>query len=179
MPKGAIKKIKIDTQNLRQAPVVPAEKKMALEPKPAPTAGRASATASISNELTQLRAAAAAIQEIRLSAQRELEIARRIRADAQKYQQETATIARSQAQQLLLNTRLSTQKDTEELIRKASAEIQKVLADIRVIRITAQEELAAQRKFTDAARLNTLSLSVQKNSAEPNEKKKKQFAAKV
>ena len=101
-----------------------------------------------------------AVQQIRLSAQRELTLARQMRTEAQKYQQETETKARSEAQQLILQARLATQKEIEELIRKASAEIQKVLADIRVIRITAQEELAAQKKFTDAARLCSLSLTL-------------------
>jgi hypothetical protein len=99
-----------------------------------------------------------------------------MRADAQKYQRETETKARSEAQQLILRTRLSTQRETEELIRKASEEIQKVLADIRVIRITAQEELAAQRKFTDAAKLCSMSLALQGNHDKPEGKKGKQLA---
>ena len=121
---------------------------------------------------------AAAVQQIRLSAQHELELAKQMRASAQRYQQETETKARSQAQQLILRTRLATQKEIEELIRTASAEIQKVLADIRVIRITAQEELAAQRKFTDAARICSLSLEIQKETKEPESKRKKQLACK-
>ncbi len=142
---------------------------------PAP---RPVATRSVGDELDKLRAAATVVQQIRLGAQRELELAKHMRIEAQRYQQETETKARSQAQQLILRTRLSTQKDIEELIRKASAEIQKVLADIRVIRITAQEELAAQRKFTDAARLCTLSLTLQNDAVLPEEKRKKQLAGK-
>lgn len=121
------------------------------------------ATSKIANEYENLRAAASAIQKIRISAQRELELARKMRAEAQQYQKVTEMKARSEAQQLVLRTRLSTQKEVEELIRKASEEIQKVLADIRVIRITAQEELAAQRKFTDAAKIATLSLALDKS----------------
>ncbi len=118
------------------------------------------------------------IQKIRLSAQQELDMARQMRAEAQRYLQETETRARSEAQQLILQTRLSTQKEVEELIREASAEIQKVLADIRMIRITAQEELAAQQKFTDAARICTLSPTVQKEKKKPEGKKGKQLACK-
>jgi hypothetical protein len=136
------------------------------------------ATGSIEDELARLREAAASVQQIRLRAQRELELAKQLRTEAQRYQQETETKARSQAQQLILRTRLSTQKEIEELIRKASAEIQKVLADIRVIRITAQEELAAQRKFTDAARLFSLSLANKEDSRGAEEKKKKPLAVK-
>ena len=135
-------------------------------------------TSSIEDELGKLRAAAAVVQQIRLNAQRELELARQMRAEARRYQQEAEIKARSQAQQLILRTRLATQREIEELIHEASAEIQKVLADIRVIIITAQEELAAQRKFTDAAKICTLSLAVQKETGEPEVKRDKQLVFK-
>jgi endonuclease IV len=96
-----------------------------------------------------------------------------MRAEAARYQLETGTRARSDAHQLVLHARLTTQKEIEEIIRQASEEIQKVLADIRVIRITAQEELAAQRKFTDAAKLSSLSLSMKEVFHKPAEKKPK------
>ena len=117
------------------------------------------------------------VQQVRASAERELALARKLRTDAQKYHRDTTNRARSEAQQLILQARLNTQRQVEELIRKASEEIQKVLADIRVIRITAQEELAAQRKFTDAARLCSMTLDLR----EPQENtvvkpKKKQLA---
>ena len=124
------------------------------------------------NDYDSLKEAAQAVQRIRLSAQQELEIARKMRADAHRYQRETETRARSEAQQLILQARLSSQREIEELIRKASEEIQKVLADIRVIRITAQEELAAQRKFTDAARISSMSFAIQDNDEKPTKKKK-------
>ncbi len=136
-----------------------------------------SAASSMKDEFSSLREAALAVQRIRLSAQRELELARKMRADAQRYQQETATKARSEAQQLILRTRLATQREIEELIRQASEETQKLLADIRVIRITSQEELAAQRKFTDAAKLSSMSLAIKGNYEKPERKKKKQLAA--
>ncbi len=94
-----------------------------------------------------------------------------MRDDARRYQIETATRARSDAQQLILRTRLATQRETVELLRQASEEIKKVLADIRMIRIMAQEELAAQRKFTDAAKLR--SMYCYPGSAEKSEPKKK------
>ena len=113
---------------------------------------------------------------IRKIAQQELELIRRMRAEAVKYQQETAMKARSEAHRLVLHTRLATQREIEDMIRQANDEIQKVLADIRVIRITAQEELAAQRKFTDAAKLNSMSASMkeifQKSAAKKPKKKK-------
>ena len=126
---------------------------------------------TIAKDYTNLQAAASIIHKIRISAQRELEIAKKLRVDAQRYRKESEIKARSEAQQLILRTRLSTQKEIEELIRKAGEEIQKVLADIRVIRITAQEELAAQRKFTDAARIATLSLALQKDTKQDKKTK--------
>jgi hypothetical protein len=126
------------------------------------------------DDLSSLRDAASTVHQIKLSAQRELESARKMRDDAHRYQQETATRARSDAQQLILRTRLATQRETEELIRQASEEIQKVLADIRMIRIMAQEELAAQRKFTDAARIRTMSMAIQDGDEKSEVKKKRQ-----
>lgn len=134
-------------------------------------------TGGIKSEFASLKEAAQVIQRIRLSAQQELEMVRKMRADVQRYQMETATKARSEAQQLVLKTRLSTQREIEEMIRKASEEIQKVLADIRIIRITAQEELAAQRKFTDAAKLSTMSLAIKKDLDKSDIKRKKQLTA--
>jgi len=114
----------------------------------------------IKDDYSSLREAVASVERIKASAQQELEQIRKMRVTATRYQQETATRARSEANQLILHARLATQREIEELIRQASEEIQKMLADIRVIRITAQEELAAQRKFTDAAKLNSMSFSV-------------------
>jgi SepF-like predicted cell division protein (DUF552 family) len=141
------------------------------------TTGDLSARSGFKDDYSSLKEAAAAVQRIRISAQRELQLARKMRADAQKYQRETATKARSEAHQLVLKTRLATQREIEEMIREASEEIQKVLADIRVIRITAQEELAAQRKFTDAAKLASMSIAIKDSFRKPETKKKKQLAA--
>jgi len=135
------------------------------------------ARSTMKDDFSSLKEAAAAVQRIRNSARHELELARKMRADAQRYQQETVTKARSEASQLILRTRLATQREIEELIRQSSEEIQKVLADIRVIRITAQEELAAQRKFTDAAKLSSMSIAIKENFKKPEPKKKQQLAA--
>ena len=135
-----------------------------------------SQTSSMKNDYDSLKEAAQAVQRIRVSAQQELEMARKMRSDAHRYQRETETRARSEAQQLILQARLSSQREIEELIRKASDEIQKVLADIRVIRITAQEELAAQRKFTDAARISSMSFSIQDNDKASVDSQKKPAA---
>ena len=164
---------KIDAQksiNVKPGPALNVMGHLKTLPKPAPVAaGR------IKDEYTSLKEAAIIVQQIRLSAQQELEQIRKMRADAVRYEQETTTKARSNAHQLILRTRLETQREIEELIRKASQEIQKVLADIRVIRITAQEELATQRKFTDAAKLSSMSLSIKQELARTERKKRKQL----
>jgi hypothetical protein len=147
-------------------------------PMEKPFAPNSAVASPIKDELVKLKAAAAAIQHIRISAQHELDMAKRMRAEAVKYQQETETRARSQANQLVLRARLATQKEIEELIGKASAEIQKVLADIRAIRITAQEELAAQHKFTDAARILSMSLSFEDIPGDSEGRRKKQLVFK-
>jgi hypothetical protein len=143
-------------------------------PKILPAAGPPKATAGLSDEFTSLKQAAAVVQRIRISVQNELELAKKLRIDAQRYKIATETRARSDAQQVILNARLSVQKQVEEMIRQASEEIQKLLADIRVIRITAQEELAAQRKFTDAARLCSMSMAIKDDEQKQEVKRKKQ-----
>ena len=125
--------------------------------KPAPLP--AISASPLRDDYSTLREAVVSVQRLRASAQQEFEQIKKMRADAVRYQMETATRARSEANQLILHARMATQREIEELIRKASEDIQKMLADIRVIRITAQEELSAQRKFTDAAKLNSLSFS--------------------
>jgi hypothetical protein len=147
-------------------PKTPSPVKKAFMPTP-PSIRPITENHSSPNETTN------SLQRIRAIAQQELELIRRMRTEAVKYQQETAMRARSEAHQLVLHARLASQREIEELIRKASEEIQKVLADIRVIRITAQEELAAQRKFTDAAKLHTMSLSIKEAFQKPAEKKLK------
>ncbi len=113
------------------------------------------------------------VRELRRAARQELEQARRLRADAEKYHRETAIRARSEAQQLMLKARLAVDKEIAALTKKATEEIQKILADIRVIRITAQEELAAQRKFTDAARLSSMSFDISRLEKQATAKAKK------
>jgi hypothetical protein len=168
LPKGNIRKAQVSAPHPRTNGGIQVKK----NPPPAPFN-----PGLRKDELNSLREAASAVHQIKLSAQRELELARKMRDDAHRYQQETATRARSDAQQLILRTRLATQREIEELIRQASEEIQKVLADIRMIRIMAQEELAAQRKFTDAAKLRTMSMAIQDGYEKSEVKKRKQLVS--
>lgn len=121
--------------------------------------------------LEGLRAGEAAIQKMRLSAQRELALVKQLRAETERYRQETETKARSQAQLVILQARLATRKEIE-VIRKARAEIQKVLADVRVTRIAAQEELKILRKFTSAAQIRALSCQLQVEDGQRPESEK-------
>lgn len=105
-----------------------------------------------------------AIQQIHLRAQRELELIQQIRAEAVRCRREIETKILSQAQILNIHTRLTTQKEIAELKRKANEEIQKILADIRMVLIAAQGELEAQKKFTGAARIRALSLEVEERT---------------
>ena len=143
-----------------------------------PTTPNPAVTRPMEDEYASLKKTALTVQRLRMNVQRELELARKMRATAQRYQRETETKARSEAQQLILRSRLATQREIEELIRKAGDEIQKTLADIRMIRITAQEELAAQKKITNAAWLHSISLAIQEDSKEPEGKKKKRLVGK-
>ena len=115
---------------------------------------------SIDSELAKLRAAGIEIQRMRISAQRELQLARQMKAEAERNLREIETKARSQAQLLIIQARMATKKQIAESSREAGEEMQKVLADMRLIRNAAQKELEAQQKFTNVARLRALSLIV-------------------
>lgn len=137
------------------------------------------AAGSIAGELASVREAAVAVKQIRLRAQRELELARQMRVEAQRYQQEMETKARSQVQQLILRTRLAARgvvqkeisevvhRDVEGIAHNAVTEIHKMLADIRTIRITAQEELATLKKLIDAGRIYSITSTLPEGITEP------------
>ena len=109
-------------------------------------------------------------QQLIAQARRELELTRRLRLRAEQYLRETEIKARSEAQQLIFQARMTVRREIEDLLRQANEEITKILSDIRVIRITAREELAAQKKFTDAARLRSFTLSLQQEESDTGSK---------
>ena len=113
------------------------------------------------DEMAKLRAVSDEAQKLRLGIQHELELVKQIRAEAERYQLGTEAKARSQSQLIMLQARLATRKELAELKREVSEEIQKLLVDIRMLRIASQEELEAQRKFTNAARICALSYPLQ------------------
>jgi vacuolar-type H+-ATPase subunit H len=112
---------------------------------------------------------AVAFKQVLAKAKAELKLIQKMKEDTARYQQKVATQARSEAQQLILNARVTTHREIEAIIRQASKEIQQVLADIRITRITAQEELATQRRYIDAAKINSLSLSIKDTFTKPAE----------
>lgn len=112
---------------------------------------------------------AVALKQVLAKARAELKLIQQMKGETARYQQKVATQARSEAQQLILNARVTTHHEIEALVRQASQEIQQVLADIRITRITAQEELATLRRYSDAAKLNSLSLSIKDAFTKPTE----------
>ena len=115
---------------------------------------------SSQEEITRLRETRVEMQRLCLSAQRELEYLRQIRAVAERYQKETGVKARSQAHQIIFQARLTSQKEIKEIVelkRKTNDEIKQLLADFCTLRNAAMAVLEAQRKFVDAARIRSLS----------------------
>ena len=88
-------------------------------------------TNKVENRTVNSRSAETLVQSIWLSAQRELEQVKRIRAEAERYQKETAIRANSQAHQLLMRTRLAVRKEVVEIKRKAMEELQNEIANFR------------------------------------------------
>ena len=111
---------------------------------------------NIKSEMTQLRAAAADIARLRAVAIRELEEVRKTRVETKQYQQQVITRAQSEAQRLILHTRLALKKEAEEVRRVTGEEMQRILSDMRILRVTAQEELWAQRAYSDAAKIKSM-----------------------
>jgi hypothetical protein len=103
---------------------------------------------------------AVAFKQVLAKAKTELKLIQKMKEDTARYQQKVGAQARSEAHQLNLSARVATRQEIEAIIRQANEEIQQVLADIRITRITAQEELATLRRYIDAAKLNNLSLSI-------------------
>ncbi len=153
----------------KQATAIPAAAPKALNSvkkvlKPAHLPAKSAADSFMSYSETAI-----ALKQVLAKAKAELKLIQKIKEDTTRYQQKVATQARSEAHQLILNARVTTHHEIVAIIRQASEEIQQVLADIRITRITAQEELATQRRYIDAAKLNSLSLSIKDAFTKPTE----------
>ncbi len=82
---------------------------------------------NIESELTKIKAAAADIARLRASVLKELEASRQTRMEVKLYQQQVIARAQSEAQKLILHTRLALQKEVEETKRVTGQQMQKVL----------------------------------------------------
>ncbi len=131
-------------------------------PKPAGRPSAPIASDYVQDELTRA-------QRLRLNVQRELELAKKMRAEAERYQRQTETRARSEAQRLILETRLSIKREISELKSGSSEQIKKILVDLSMTRLAAQEELEAQRQFTRAAKISALSSAFEDETKQTSE----------
>lgn len=131
-------------------------------PKPASRPAAQFAGDHVQDELTRA-------QRLRLNLQRELELARKMRAEAERYRLQTETRARSDAQRLILETRLSIKRKISKLEGESGEQIKKILVDLSLIRLAAQEELEAQRQFTRAARISALSSAFEDEAKQTSE----------
>ena len=129
-----------------------------------PTARALVGNNRLGDEITKLKVALAELQRMRTEVRRELEMVKRIRVEAERCQQGIEAKAQSQAQMFLLQTRLATQKEIAGLKATYGEQMQKILVDLRMIRVTAQGELETQRKFTDASRIRALSSACQEDT---------------
>lgn len=96
-------------------------------------------------------------EALKLNLKRQLQRANRLKAEAEQYRLASGLRARSEAQQLILEARLAIKREISKLELEVFEEAKKLLVDIRLIRLTAQQELEAQRQFTNAARITALS----------------------
>ena len=112
------------------------------------------------------------VEALKLNLKRQLEQARQLKAEADQYRLATGMKARSEAQLLLLDARLAIKREISKLELEAFEEAKKLLVDIRLIRLAAQQELEAQRQFTNAARINALSGGAARDGDDGGEKAK-------
>ena len=86
---------------------------------------------------------------------RELERAEVARSEAGSYRERVMVDAQQQAQEILERARSEAQSECQQLKEQAWQEAQKVMARVEVMKSAAQEELEAQRIYTESARLKT------------------------
>jgi len=116
-----------------------------------------------------LRAAHVEVEKQLIMVHRELEHVRRLRVEAEQYQKATVAKANREAQMLILNTRQAMKREIAALRQRVSAEVEQLVADIQTLRIAAEHELTAQRKFTDAAKIRAISGSFPDEPVEETE----------
>ncbi|MDD5337842.1 MAG: hypothetical protein PHG35_00300 [Dehalococcoidales bacterium] len=110
------------------------------------------------------------LKRILACAQEELEFIREMKAEAIQYRQDALKKDDSEGRQLILNARLIKHREIEEVVRQAGEEIQKILADIRITRISLQDELIRESEIAEANRLNVIFDSIKEAFQKPEGK---------
>jgi hypothetical protein len=131
------------------------------------TVPRAKVPKPIKNSTLDYSKTDLALKRILACAREELELIREMKAEAARYRQDALKKADSEGRRLILNAGLMKHREIEEVIRQASEEIQKILADIRITRISIQEELAVQRDFAKTDKLNGIFTSIKSTLQKP------------
>ncbi len=108
-----------------------------------------------------------ALKRILASTREELELIREMKDEAARYRQDALNKGDAEGRRLTLNARLMKHREIEEVVRQASEEIQKILADIRITRIGIQDEIAAQGNFAETDRLNGIFASIKETFQKP------------
>lgn len=84
----------------------------------------------------------------------------RIAAEADSYKEKILSEAHDEAQRIREEQRANTLRECDELKRHVTYEVQSILAEVDAIREAAQEELEAQRIYSEAANLKVTSHGV-------------------
>ena len=108
-------------------------------------------------ELDRARELKAEAERTQLAVQRELERAKELRTGAESYREKIVAEAQKQAQEILDHARALAEEERADLKRQALEEIKKILTDIDTIRAAAQEQIEAQRILTSVAQMRAAS----------------------
>jgi hypothetical protein len=122
------------------------------------------------DSLLDLDETMAVLKRIIASAREELELIREMKDETTRYRQNALKNDSHEVSRLALNARLAKHREIEEVIREACETIQRILADIRIMRIGIQEELVAQGESGEADKLNTVFTSIKEAFQKPAEK---------
>ena len=113
--------------------------------------------AEAEHQLTRARHAEAEAERTRAEAETELKQAQLERSEADNYREKIIAESREKAQRIRDGARAAAFQESEDLKRRVSYEVQCVLTEIDTKRAAAQEELEAQRIYTEAATIGALS----------------------
>ena len=110
--------------------------------------------------LEQARYMEAEAERMKIEEQGKVEQAQKTRAEADSYREKTMAEAQQQAQLVLESARSDAERQCMELKQQTSNEVQRILAQAEMLKAVAHEELEAQRIYAEAARLKAESHDV-------------------